>query len=99
MLGRAVQRMLQKPPRRIRPSHQVLERRKRPAAGRHDPGLAASRLGRALLTAALATVMTRPDYDERAEIAVNADNTAASQLFRRCGFHPDSRTAYFTAQQ
>jgi mycothiol synthase len=55
-------------------------------------------LGHALLTTAMARVAARPDYDEPAEITVNAANAAAVQLFRRCGFHPDSRTAYFTAQ-
>lgn len=56
-------------------------------------------LGRALLTAAMARVVARPDYDEPAQIDVNADNTAALGLFRRCGFHPDFREAYFTAQR
>jgi ribosomal protein S18 acetylase RimI-like enzyme len=55
-------------------------------------------IGRALLTAAMARVVARPDYDEPAQIEVNADNTAAVQLFRRCGFHLDFREAYFTAQ-
>jgi ribosomal protein S18 acetylase RimI-like enzyme len=56
-------------------------------------------VGRALLTAAMARVTARPDYDEPAQIDVNADNTAAVQLFRRCGFHPNYRKAYFTAQR
>jgi ribosomal protein S18 acetylase RimI-like enzyme len=56
-------------------------------------------VGRALLTAAMARVVTRPDHDEPAQIDVNADNVAAVQLFRRCGFHPDFREAYFTAQR
>jgi ribosomal protein S18 acetylase RimI-like enzyme len=56
-------------------------------------------LGRALLTAAMARVVTRPDYDEPAQIDVNADNAAAVQLFRRCGFYPDVREAYFTARR
>ncbi|MEU7875285.1 GNAT family N-acetyltransferase [Dactylosporangium sp. NPDC049140] len=55
-------------------------------------------LGIALLSAAMAAVAARPDYEEAAEISVNADNVAAVRLFRRCGFHPDSREAYFTAR-
>jgi mycothiol synthase len=56
-------------------------------------------LGRALVTAAMARVAARPDYDEPPQIDVNADNGAAIQLFRRCGFRPDYREAYFTARR
>jgi len=54
-------------------------------------------VGRALLSAAMVRVVTRPGYDEPAQIDVNADNTTAVQLFQRCGFRPDYREAYFTA--
>jgi hypothetical protein len=47
----------------------------------------------------MARVAARPDYDEPAQIDVNADNTAAVELFRRCGFHSNYREAYFTAQR
>jgi mycothiol synthase len=56
-------------------------------------------VGRALLTAAMARVASRPDYDEPPQIEVNADNTAAVELFRRCGFQRDFREAYFTAKR
>jgi len=56
-------------------------------------------LGRALLTAAMARVVARPDYDEPAQIEVNADNAAAVRLFLGCGFQPDFREAYFTARR
>jgi ribosomal protein S18 acetylase RimI-like enzyme len=56
-------------------------------------------VGRALLTAAMAQVVTRPDYDEPAQIDVNADSTAAVGLFRRCGFHAHYREAYFTTHR
>jgi mycothiol synthase len=56
-------------------------------------------VGRALLSAAMARVAARPDYDEPAQVDVNADNTAAVGLFRRCGFQPDYREAYFTARR
>jgi ribosomal protein S18 acetylase RimI-like enzyme len=55
-------------------------------------------LGRALLTAAMARVTARPDHDEPAELTVNAGNTAAVGLFRRCGFLVDSREGHFTAR-
>ena len=38
----------------------------------------------------MARVSAQPDYDEPAEIEVNADNAAAVQLFRRGGFTPTS---------
>ncbi|WP_426513900.1 hypothetical protein ACPPVO_26775 [Dactylosporangium sp. McL0621] len=51
-----------------------------------------------MVAAAMAGVAARPDYDEPAEISVDAGNGAAGRLFRHCGFRPDSRETYFTAR-